>query len=139
MSQRTSHAHSEAAVQTGSAEAGISRLLPGSSGLASDPIVLHDVGPQYTEWLPDLLNELVPTVERTVRELTLNYDPRILRDERPRLFPTECLQRKYGVGVPDEDGVPIHPFNDAVSKLAISYGRVIVSDLSESSHRRYAG
>ena len=137
MSQRLSTTESEAAVQTGSVEAGISRLLPGSSGLADDPVVMRDVGPQYSEWLPELLDELVPTIERTVRELAHNYDPRILRDERPRLFPTGCLQRKHGVGVPGEDGVPIHPFNYAVSKLAIAYGRVIVDDLSEPKRQRY--
>ncbi|GAA0471530.1 plasmid replication protein RepH [Halococcus dombrowskii] len=56
------------------------------------------MGPQASEWLPEIEKALLPTVVRTVRELAHDYDPRILRDERPRLFAREALHQRYDIG-----------------------------------------
>ena len=141
MSQRTSHSDSAASVQVGTAEAGISLVPAGSDSHLDSPIVR--IGPRTSEWLPDVNEVLLPVIERIVRELAWEYDPRVLRDEVPRQFPSH-LQRKYGVGTGQnyktetgENHVPVHPFVMAVSKLSISYGRVLVDELSKPRRRRY--
>lgn len=56
------------------------------------------MGPRASEWLPEIEETLLSTAVQTVRELAYAYDPRILRDERPRLFAREILHQRYDVG-----------------------------------------
>ena len=141
MSQRTSNSDSAASAPTGINEAGLS-LVPVDRDARLDAPILR-IGPRTSQWLPDVNEILQPVVEKIVRELAWDFDPRILRDEVPRQFP-RYLQRKLGVGsiqnsdkYVDETDTPIHPFVQSVSKLAISYGRVIVDDLSPPRKKIY--
>lgn len=141
MSQRTSHSDSAASAPTGTNEPGIS-LVPVNADTSLDAPIVR-IGPRVSEWVPDVNETILPVIKKIVRELAWEYDPRVLRDEVPGPF-TRKLQRKYGVGAvqkskgaPDDTTIPTHLFTLAVSKLAISYGRVLVDDLSPPRRNYY--
>lgn len=138
MSQRISATDSDASALPTRDNPGISLVPLGSNSQLSDTApAVRDVGPRFTEWLPAVLDELLPVISRTVRELAFQHDPRVLRDEIPRQFPHECLYRKHGVGTAPDANTPAHPFTDAVAKYAISYGRVLTDELSPPQQERY--
>ena len=138
MSQRTSTTHSEADVQTGTRRTGITLVPPGSNSQLSRIPAVRRVGPRFTEWLPDALDALLPAITRTARELAFEYDPRTLRDERPYRFAAD-LFHTHSVGAGLNGDLPIHPFNDALAKFAISYFDVDpeADDLGKRQQERY--
>lgn len=138
MSQRTSNTHSEADVQAGTRRTGITLVPPGSNSQLSRIPAVQRAGPRFTEWLPDALDALLPTITRTARELAFQYDPRTLRDERPYRFAAD-LFHTHGVGIGPNDNLPVHPFNDALAKFAISYFDVDpeADDLGKRQRERY--
>ena len=134
MSQRTFATNSDAIRQPSDSKAGVSLVPPGSGGqLTLETPTVRDVGPQFSEWLPDLHDALLPAITRITRELAFQYDQHILTDGRPRLFATEELQRKHGVGT--SEGA--HPFPDALAKYALSHFDVDPTDLSERKREIY--
>jgi hypothetical protein len=138
MSQRKTTTDSGAYEQSAQDEAEITLVPPDSNGhLTNTTPAVHNVGPRFSEWLPEVLEKFLPTISRAVREFAFKYDPRVLRDEAPRQFPYECLHQKYGVGGTPGAYSPAHPFNEAVSKYAISYGRVLTDNLSPTQQERY--
>jgi hypothetical protein len=138
MSQRTSTTDSVASTLSERDTPGISLVPPESSSqLTLDTPTVRDVGPRFTEWLPDVHEALIPAISRAARELAFQYDPRILNDRRPRLFAHECLHRKHGVGTSPDTDTPTHPFNDALAKFAISYYDVDPDDLSDRKRQLY--
>ncbi|WP_435078673.1 plasmid replication protein RepH [Halococcus sp. AFM35] len=137
MSQRTPATDSGAASQPSSSEAGISLVPPGSSGqLTLDTPLVRQVGPRFTEWLPDVLDALLPMITQTARELAFEYDRRTLRDERPYRFAADLFDT-HGVGTAPSADTPAHPFNDALAKFAISYYEVDPDELSDRKRDIY--
>jgi hypothetical protein len=138
MSQRTSTTHSEADVQTGTRRTGITLVPPGSNSQFSRIPAVRQVGPRFTEWLPYALDALLPAITQTARELAFQYDPRTLRDERPYRFAAD-LFNTHGVGIGSNGDLPVHPFNDALAKFAISYFDVDpeANDLGKRQQERY--
>jgi hypothetical protein len=138
MSQRTSTTDSVASAQLERDTPGISLVPPESGGqLTLDTPTVRDIGPRFTEWLPDAHEALLPAISRAARKLAFHYDSRILNDQRPRLFAHECLHRKHGVGTSPDGETPTHPFNDALAKFAISYYDVDLDDLSDRKRQLY--
>lgn len=103
--------------QTAYAEPGVSLVEPGQQATLDQHIV-RAVGPRASEWLPDVLDAFLPTAARAVRALAAEYDPRILTDGRPRLFPQEVLHRKHGVSA------LAGSWADAITKYALQYAGV---------------
>ncbi|WP_049998721.1 hypothetical protein [Halococcus sediminicola] len=137
MSQRTPATDSGAASQPSSSEAGISLVPPGSSGqLTLDTPIVRQVGPRFTEWLPDALDAVLPVITQTARELAVQYDPRTIRDDRPYRFAADLFDT-HGVGTAPGADTPAHPFNDALAKFAISYFDVDPDELSDRKHELY--
>ncbi|GAA0462875.1 plasmid replication protein RepH (plasmid) [Halococcus dombrowskii] len=137
MSQRTPAANSDATSQPSSSEAGISLVPPGNSGqLTLDTPLVRQVGPRFTDWLPDVLDALLPMITQTARELAVQYDPRTIRDERPYRFAADLFDT-HGVGTAPSADTPTHPFNDALAKFAISYFDVDPDELSDRKRGLY--
>jgi hypothetical protein len=138
MSQRTLSTDSVASALPDRDSPGVSLVPPESGGqLTLDTPTVRDIGPRFTEWLPDAHEALLPAISRAARALAFQYDPQILNDHRPRLFAHECLHRKHGVGTSPDRETPAHPFNDALAKFAISYYDVDPDDLSDRKRELY--
>ena len=60
---------------------GIRKVSPDSS-VSTAGILVSDVSPRLTEWIPDLLDELLPTSVRLLREYIAQTDPEILSHGR---------------------------------------------------------
>jgi hypothetical protein len=137
MSQQASATDSTASHNTAGSEAGITLVPPGSSGqLTFDTPTIHDLGPRFTEWLPDVLDALLPTITHTARELALQYDQRTLQHQRPYGF-AAALFDTHNVGTPPTATTPVHPFNDALTKFAIAYADIDPDELSERKRDLY--
>ncbi|EMA51729.1 hypothetical protein [Halococcus salifodinae] len=89
------------------------------------------MGPRASEWLPDLQEALLPTAVRTVRELAHAYDPRILRDERPRLFAREVLHQQYDVGTWRSS------YPEAITRYTLRYSDHDPNRLNEHEQKKY--
>jgi len=59
----------------------IRQIAPGES-LSTAGILVSDVSPRITEWVPELLDELLPSSVRTLREYIAHTDPGILSHGR---------------------------------------------------------
>lgn len=110
--------------QNANAEPGVSLVEPGQQATL-DRRVVHTVGPRASEWLPDVLDVLLPAAARAVRALATEYDSRILNDGRPRLFPQEILHRKHGISA------LAGSWADAITKYALRYAGVDPETLTE--------
>ena len=121
MSQQAPATDSDATSQPSRSEAGISLVPPGSSGqLALETPVVRRVGPRFTEWLPDVLNALLPAITQTARELAFQYDPRTLQHGRPYGFAADLFDT-HGVGTaPDAAIASISP-----GVFAVAAGRAV--------------
>ena len=137
MSYQASATDSNAASQHSNSETGISLVPPGSTGqLTLDTPTVHTVGPRFSEWLPDVLDTLLPTITHTARELAFQYDPRTLQDQRPYGFAADLFDT-HGVGTEPDATTPAHPFTDALTKFAISYSDVDPNELSDRKRELY--
>lgn len=67
-----------------SSSAGVSLVRPSSGQTSLSDLVVSDVGPCRSEWLPDLLEELLPTTCRAVRELIQQSSPEVFTEEQLR-------------------------------------------------------
>ncbi|HET7323737.1 MAG TPA: plasmid replication protein RepH [Halococcus sp.] len=128
---------STATGQRSDAQAGISLVLPSKSTqrTLTTPTV-HDIGPRFTEWLPDILDALLPAITQTARELAFQYDPRTINHNRPYRF-AAALFDTHGVGTGPGATTPAHPFNDALTKYALSYFDVDPAELSDRKRELY--
>jgi hypothetical protein len=137
MSQRTPATDSGAASQPSSSEAGISLVPPGNSGqLTLDTPIVRQVGPRFTDWLPNVLDALLPMITQTARELAFQYDSRTLQHQRPYGFAADLFDT-HDVGTGPDTTTPAHPFNDALAKFAISYYEVDPDELSDRKRELY--
>lgn len=138
MSRSTSSTDSTSSRQPTRDSPGVSLVPPESdSQVTLNTPSVCDIGPRFTDWLPEVHEALLPVILRTARELALQYDPRVLRDCRPRLFAYECLHRKHGVGTAPDQETSAHAFNDALAKVAVSYYDVDPADLSDRKRGIY--
>jgi predicted transcriptional regulator len=60
---------------------GIRKVVPGGN-LSTAGITITEVTPQVTEWIPDLLDNLLPSSVESVRRFIYQEDPAILTHER---------------------------------------------------------
>ena len=128
---------SDATSHTAGSKAGISLVPPGSSGqLALDTPAVRRVSPRFSDWLPDVLDALLPAITHTARELAFQYDPRTLQHQRPYCFAADLFDT-HGVGTGPDAITPVHPFNDALTKFAISYFDVDPGKLSDRKRELY--
>ena len=111
---------------------GVSLVTAGiSSHHSSEWPTIHGVSPRASEWLPALQERLLPTAARTVRELAQTYDPRILKDQRPRLFAREVLHQRYDVGT------WTNTYPEALTRYALRYAGVDPDTLDEREREEY--
>jgi hypothetical protein len=137
MNQQASATTSTASSNAAGSTAGITLVPPGSGGqLTFDTPAIPDLGPRFTEWLPEVLEALLPTITQTARELALQYDQRTLQHQRPYGFAT-ALFDTHDVGTAPTATTPAHPFNDALAKFAIAYADVDPDELSERKRDLY--
>jgi hypothetical protein len=73
-----------------SSSLGITALGPGSSG-RPDARIIRGITPDITDWLPDLVEQLLPDTASLVRQRLTEYDPYAVLDERPGCFVQEVL------------------------------------------------
>jgi hypothetical protein len=137
MSQQASATDSTASSNAAGSTAGITLVPPGSGGQRTfDTPTVHDLGPRFTEWLPDVLEALLPTITHTARELAFQYDHRTLQHQRPYGF-AAALFDTHDVGTAPTATTPAHPFNDALAKFAISYADIDPEELSDRKRDLY--
>jgi len=67
----------------------IRQIAPGES-LSTAGILVSDVSPRITEWVPELLDELLPSSVRTLREYIAHTDPGILSHGRYGSLVANC-------------------------------------------------
>jgi hypothetical protein len=81
-------------------EAGISVLEAGQQQLCPS---VQAVGPRYSEWLPRILDALLPACGSAVRALADDHDA-IITDGRvfPSTFPRDVLVEEYGIDANNE-------------------------------------
>jgi hypothetical protein len=110
---------------------GVSLVEPAESASHRSSPTVRSVGPRASEWLPDLQAALLPTAARTVRELAHEHDPRILEDQRPRLFAREVLHQRYDVGT------WTNTYPEALTRYALRYAGVDPDTLDEREREEY--
>lgn len=106
--------------------AGLKVVGPLGQASLSD-VVIGDVGPRRSEWLPDVLEELLPRTSQTVRDLAWEFDPRTVTENRNwGAFQRQCLLDD----VVDESGslcleadanAELEEYMGALTRYAIDY------------------
>lgn len=111
-------------------ERGLRAVLPGQSSQRHIPAATADqIPPQVSEWLPELLDDLLPTTAGSLRTLAAHYDDaygtNILETRRPGPFVYEYLCEVH-----DVDALATH-YASALTEYALKYDPADYDDLPE--------
>jgi DNA-binding transcriptional ArsR family regulator len=127
---------SDAARAPGQREHGIRAVLPGDASQRQLPVATAtQIPPQVSEWLPDLLRDLLPTTTTSLRRLANQYDDQydmnIVETRRPGPFVYEYLCEVHGV-----DAFATH-YASALTEYVLKYEPADYTDLSKRHQEQY--
>ena len=123
----------------------IRKVSPGGSPSTAG-IVVGDISPRLSEWLPELLHELLPSSLRAIRGYAAEIDPQILSHKRYGSLVGKLQTDTLGV-TPQEWQSTTEIWSDdeaeaieylySLAKQAIKYNDFSEDDLSEYHQRQY--
>ena len=121
----------------------IRKATPGGSPSTSG-IVVSDISPRITEWIPQLLDELLPSSLDTIRKFIADIDPQILTHGRygsvlPALQDQTLGQRKSqdSTQVWSDSEAEAVDYQNSLVEFACKYAESTKDDLSTDHQGRY--
>ncbi|MFC4989631.1 hypothetical protein [Saliphagus infecundisoli] len=107
--------------------AGLRAVGPLGQASLSD-VIISDVGPRRSSWLPDALDELLPTTSRAIRELVGDHDPRVFADKRLRssfvreVLLDDVINETGEVAIETADaGVALESYLESLTRYALEF------------------
>jgi len=124
---------------------GIRKVSPGGS-LSTAGIVVSNISPRLSEWLPEVLRQLLPSSLRAIRSYAAETDPQILSHKRYgslvgklQLDTLEITPQEWQstTEIWSDDGAEAVEYLYSLAKRAIKYYDYSEDGLSEYHQRQY--
>ncbi len=124
---------------------GIRKVTPGESPSTAG-ILLNDVSPRVTDWISELLDELLQSSVRSLREYVAQLDPRILSHGRYSSLMGDLQAQIVGITHPEwpsttdtwsDDEAEAVEYLQSLFERAIKYHDTSADDLSTYHQRRH--
>jgi hypothetical protein len=122
----------------------IRKIAPDRS-LSTAGILVSNISPRITEWIPGLLEELLPSSVRLLREFIAQTDPQILSDGRHSSIVAELCDETLGVthrewasttGLWSDDEAEAVEYLQSLSDYAVKYRDTSTEEISNYHQQR---